>query len=40
MAETGDMQAHEATYRLILSLFRRGAVVCFVIAFIVIWLIH
>jgi hypothetical protein len=40
MAESGDMKAHEATYRSILSLFRWGAVFCFIIAFIIIWLIH
>jgi hypothetical protein len=39
MAEKGDMKAHEATYRNITSLFFWGAIGCFIIAFIVIWLI-
>ena len=39
MAESGDMKAHEATYRNILSLIRWGAVGCFIIGFIVVWLI-
>jgi hypothetical protein len=40
MAESGDMKAHEATYRSILSLLRWGAAACFIVAFIVILLIH
>jgi hypothetical protein len=40
MAQSGDMKAHEATYRSVLSLIRWGAVACFIIGFVVIWLIH
>lgn len=40
MAESGDMKAHEATYHSILSLLRWGAAACFIVAFIVILLIH
>jgi hypothetical protein len=40
MAESGDMKAHEATYHSILSLFRWAAAGCFIVAFVVIWLIH
>ena len=39
MAENGDMKAHEATYHSIMSLLFWGAIGCFIIAFIVIWLI-
>ena len=39
MAESGDMKAHEATYRSITALFRWSAVGCFIIAFFVIWII-
>jgi hypothetical protein len=39
MAETGDMKAHEATYRSIMSLLRWGGAAFFVTGFIVILLI-
>jgi len=39
MAGSGDMKAHEATYRNITRLLFWGGIHCFVIAFIVIWLI-
>ena len=42
MAEHGapmDMPAHERTYGSFISLFKYGAVACFIIAFLVIFLI-
>ncbi|TPG20343.1 aa3-type cytochrome c oxidase subunit IV [Sphingomonas koreensis] len=39
MAESGDMKAHEATYNSITWLIKWGAVACFIIAAIVVWLI-
>ena len=39
MAGNGDMQAHEATYSSIMALLKWGAVGCFLIAFLVIFLI-
>jgi hypothetical protein len=39
MAGNGDMKAHEATYNSITRLLFWGAIGCFIIAFIVIWLI-
>ncbi|HVI98964.1 MAG TPA: aa3-type cytochrome c oxidase subunit IV [Sphingomonas sp.] len=39
MAGNGDMQAHEATYANIMALLKWGAVGCFLIAFLVIFLI-
>ena len=35
----GDLQAHEQTYASFTSLFKVGAVACFVIAMIVVFLI-
>ncbi|MBR0553863.1 aa3-type cytochrome c oxidase subunit IV [Stakelama marina] len=39
MAGEGDMQAHEQTYNSVINLLKYGAVICFLIAFFVIWLI-
>ena len=39
MAGNGDMKAHEATYHSITKLFFWGAIGCFIIAAIVVWLI-
>ena len=39
MTGGGDMKAHEATYSSIIGMLKWGAVSCFIIAFIVIWLI-
>ncbi len=35
----GDLQAHERTYSSFISMFKGGAVACFIIAFIVVFLI-
>jgi hypothetical protein len=40
MAGGGDMKAHEATYRSIISLLKWGGIACFILAFFIIWLIH
>ncbi|MGN6374086.1 MAG: aa3-type cytochrome c oxidase subunit IV [Sphingomonas sp.] len=39
MAGSGDIQAHEQTYHTIVGLIRWGAVVVFLLAFLVIFLI-
>ena len=39
MADQTDMKAHEATYHSVLGMLKYGAVGCFFIAAIVIWLI-
>ena len=39
MAEKSDIKAHEATYYSVMNMLKYGAVACFVIAAIVIWLI-
>jgi hypothetical protein len=39
MANEGEMKAHEATYFSMIGMLKWGAVVCFLIAFLVIWLI-
>lgn len=39
MAGNGDMKPHEATYGSVIGLLKWGAVACFIIAFLVIWLI-
>jgi len=39
MAESGDMKAHEATYRSVMRLLFWGAIGCFIIGFIVVFLI-
>lgn len=39
MADQADMKAHEATYFSVIGLLKWGAVACFLIAFLVIWLI-
>lgn len=39
MAGNGDMKAHESTYHSVIGLLKYGAVACFVIAFVVIYLI-
>ena len=39
MADQTDMKAHEATYHSVLGMLKYGAVACFAIAFIVIFLI-
>jgi hypothetical protein len=40
MAGNGDMKAHETTYHSVIGLLKWGAVACFLIALLVIWLIH
>lgn len=39
MADETDIKAHEATYHSVLGLMKYGAVACFAIAMLVIWLI-
>jgi hypothetical protein len=39
MADQTDMKTHEATYLSVLGMLKYGAVACFLIAFIVIFLI-
>ncbi len=39
MAHDGEMKAHEATYGSMIGMLKWGAVACFLIAFLVIWLI-
>jgi len=39
MSDHTDMKAHESTYHSVLGMLKYGAVGCFVIAGIVIWLI-
>ena len=39
MADQGDMTAHEQTYAGVISLLKWGAVGCFVVAAVVVWLI-
>jgi len=39
MANQTDMKAHESTYHSVLAMLKYGAVGCFAIAAIVIWLI-
>lgn len=39
MADQADMKAHEATYSSVIGLFKWGAVFCFLLAFLVVWLI-
>ena len=39
MAGSGDIEAHEQTYRTVLALIRWGAVTVFLLAFFIIFLI-
>ncbi|KTT76168.1 aa3-type cytochrome c oxidase subunit IV [Sphingomonas endophytica] len=39
MAEPADLKAHESTYGSMIGLLKYGAVACFLIAALVIWLI-
>ena len=39
MANDADMKAHESTYGGMIGLLKWGAVACFLLAFLVIWLI-
>jgi hypothetical protein len=39
MADPADMKAHETTYVGMLGWLKWGAVICFLLAFLVIWLI-
>ncbi|GAA4215114.1 hypothetical protein GCM10022253_09170 [Sphingomonas endophytica] len=39
MAEPADLKVHEATYTSMIGLLKYGAVACFLLAFLVIWLI-
>lgn len=39
MADHTDMKPHEATYHSVLNMLKYGAVGCFLVALIVIWLI-
>jgi hypothetical protein len=39
MANQTDMKPHEATYHSVIGLLKYGAVACFLIAMIVVWLI-
>jgi hypothetical protein len=39
MAGNGDMDSHRATYESVIGLMKWGAVACFAIAFIAVWLI-
>ena len=40
MAGDGEIKVHEATYHKVIGLLKWGAVACFLIAMLVIWLIH
>jgi len=40
MAGGGEIKVHEATYHKVIGMLKWGAVGCFVIAALVIWLIH
>ncbi|WP_022686835.1 aa3-type cytochrome c oxidase subunit IV [Sphingomonas phyllosphaerae] len=39
MAEPADLKAHESTYTSMIGMLKYGAVACFLLAFLVIWLI-
>ncbi|CAN5833251.1 aa3-type cytochrome c oxidase subunit IV [Sphingomonas sp. ZT3P38] len=39
MAGDGEIKVHEVTYHKVIGLLKWGAVGCFLIAFLVIWLI-
>lgn len=39
MADHGDIKAHESTYSGVIGLLKWGAVACFILAFLVVWLI-
>lgn len=39
MADQGDMKAHLSTYESVMAMLKWGAVLCFILAFFVIWLI-
>lgn len=39
MAEPADLKGHESTYFSMINMLKYGAVICFMLAFLVIWLI-
>ncbi|MEH3046467.1 aa3-type cytochrome c oxidase subunit IV [Sphingomonas adhaesiva] len=39
MADNANIKAHESTYFSMLSMLKYGAIACFLLAFLVIWLI-
>lgn len=39
MADPADMNSHESTYSGMIGLLKYGAIVCFLLAFFVVWLI-
>lgn len=39
MATEGDLQVHRATYGKVINVLKYGGVACFIIAFVVVWLI-
>lgn len=39
MADQSDMKAHVSTYDGVMAMLKWGAIVCFILAFVVIWLI-
>ena len=40
MAGDGEIKVHEATYHKVMGMLKWGAIGCFLIAMLVIWLIH
>ncbi|MEO9131128.1 MAG: aa3-type cytochrome c oxidase subunit IV [Sphingomonas sp.] len=40
MAADGEIKVHEATYNKVIGVLKWGAIGCFLIAMLVIWLIH
>lgn len=39
MTGNGNLETHQATYGKVIGLIKWGAIACFVIAFVVVWLI-
>lgn len=39
MADHSDMKAHTSTYESVMAMMKWGTVICFILAFFVIWLI-
>ncbi len=39
MADPANLKAHESTYTSMIGMLKYGAVACFLLAFLVIWLI-
>ncbi|MFZ5796436.1 MAG: hypothetical protein ACRCS5_06505 [Sphingomonas sp.] len=39
MAADSELQIHRATYEKVIAVLKYGAIACFIIAFVVVWLI-